>query len=352
MNKLQASSRRLPALSLLSVFCILCGFSTSSQAAFTKLGMSGAQFLKIGVGRPTGMGDAFVAVADDASATYWNPAGIALIDKNEFLFNHIDWISDINHEYVAFVAPTTAGNFGFAVTALTMGDIEETTIDEEQGTGRTFTASDLCLGITYARRFSDKFSFGASAKVMQEQVWDMVSPGVAFDFGVHYNTGWRSLRLGMAISNFGPDVRFSGKQLQFDYDPAWEWPWTRTPLAGELLTETYPLPVLFRFGAAYDVLDTKNMRLTAAADLVHYNDVNEKVNLGLEYNIYGFKLRGGYVLNTDAAYADELGWSSGLSAGAGIALRPFSRLNLELDYGYRNLARLGASHRLNIGVRF
>jgi len=352
MKKTQSSKSKVQTALLSAVLALILVAPVTSHAVFTKLGMSGAQFLKIGVGRSTGMGDAFVAIADDASAAYWNPAGLAMIPGNEFFASHIDWFSDVSHEYVSFVAPTSVGSFGFAVTALTMGDIEVTTVDSAQGTGKTYSASDVAFGVTYSRKFTDKFSFGLTTKVLQERVWDMSSSGVGFDFGVYYNTGVSNLRLAMAISNFGPDIRFTGKQLQFTYTPEGGWPWTVTPLDGELVTETYSLPVTFRFGAAYDIIAKENQRLTAAADLAHFNDVNEKVNVGLEYALYGFSLRGGYVLNTDFDYAGDLGWSNGLSAGAGVTLKPFGRTQIGLDYGYRNLGRLGPSHRVNLNVRF
>ena len=349
------SEIRSPKYLLVLIALMLALLPATGQAVFTKLGMAGAQFLKIGVGRPTGMGDAFAAVADDASATFWNPAGIALVDNRELLLNHIDWISDVTHEYISFVAPTAAGNFGFAVTALRMGNIEETSLEEPQGTGRVFTASDLAFGVTYARKFTDKFSFGATVKGIQERIWDMTASDIAFDFGVHFNTGLKSLRLGMAISNFGPDTRYTGNQLQFDYaDPGWTWPWTRTPAAGELLTQTYALPVLFRFGVAYNLIGAKDMKLTAAADLMHYNDVNEKIGVGVEYALYGFKLRAGYIINADASYTQSIGASNGLSAGAGVDVTPFGKNNMKfgVDYGYRNLGRLGNSHRVNMNIRF
>ena len=331
---------------LLTVFCSLL------PAEFTKLGIAGAQFLKIGVGRSTGMGDAFVAVADDASATYWNPAGLALIPHNELLVSHVEWIAGVRHEYVSLVTPTAAGSFGFALTALSMGPIEETTIDDPQGTGQTFTASDVAFGVSYARRLTEKFTFGATAKVLQQSIWDMTAAGVAFDFGVHYNTGLRNLRLAMAISNFGPDLKYGGKQLQFDYTPDINWPWSQAPLTGELVTETYALPILFRFGLAYDLVSAPRTRVTVAADLVHYNDVNEKVDAGVEADLYGLRLRAGYILNTDAGYAGELGWEDGLSAGAGVAVHPFGKTALNIDYGYRNMGRLGPTHRIGLSIGF
>ncbi|MGQ9708716.1 MAG: PorV/PorQ family protein [bacterium] len=334
------------------ISCLGLIFAQPGFTAFTKVGMAGLSFLKIGVGRSTGMGEAFVAIADDASAAYWNPAGLALVNSRAVLVNHIDWITDINHEFLCAVVPTRAGNIALSVTALSLGQFEETTIDQYQGTGRTFTGTDVALAVSYARMFTDKLAFGLSAKVLSERIWDVGTTGIAFDFGVHYNTGWRNLRLGMAIANFGPDLHYSGNQLNFTHDPDWEWPWTREPIPATYLTETFPLPVLFRFGIAYDLFRDENNALTGAIDLNHFNDVNEKVNMGLEYRIQGFYLRAGYIFNTDVHYAGDIGWSTGISFGAGFRVRPVSVFTLGLDYGYRNLARLGMSHRLSLCLEF
>ncbi len=337
----------------IAFLCVLVlGTFASSQAAFAKIGMAGLTFLKIGVGRSTGMGDAFVAVADDATAAYWNPAGLALVSGRQALVNHIDWIADVSHEYVAVVLPAGQGNLGINVTALSMGKMEETTLERYQGTGTFFTGTDLALGVSYARMVTEKLCFGLTAKVLSERIWDVGATGAAFDLGVHYNTGWRNLRLAMAIANFGPDLSFHGSQLNFMHDPDWEWPWTREPIPGTYLTENFSLPVIFRFGVAYDFINDENSRLTGAADLNHYNDVNEKVNLGLEYVYRILSLRGGYIVNTDASYASDLGIRAGLSAGMGLKLKPAENLGLTLDYSYRDLARLGGSHRFTLLVDF
>ena len=336
----------------LSFVLIALSLPSSAEAAFAKVGMAGLPFLKIGVGRCTGMGEAFTAVADDATAAFWNPAGLALVRTRQAIVNHIDWVTDINHEYLSLVVPTRAGNIGVAVTALSLGEFEETTIDTFQGTGRTFTGTDLALGVSYARMFTDKLSFGLTAKVVSEQIWNVGTAGAAFDFGVHYNTGWRNLRLGMSIVNFGPDLKYSGGLLNFTHDPNWSWPWTREAIPGTYLTETFPLPVTFRFGMAYDFFHTDNTYLTAALDLNHFNDVNEKVNFGLEYRYSVVSLRGGYILNTDFDYAADVGWTTGITAGAGFRVKPTPKLGLTLDYNYRDLGRLGGSHRVTLAVDF
>ncbi|MEO0079091.1 MAG: PorV/PorQ family protein [candidate division WOR-3 bacterium] len=327
--------------------------STPALGGFAKkVGTAGLPFLKIGVGRCTGMGEAFVAVADDATAAYWNPAGLALTQARQVVLNHIDWIADVNHEYLAFVAPTAAGNFGLSVTALSLGQFEETTIDNYQGTGRRFTGADFAVGLSYARMITDKMAFGLTAKTVSEKIWDVGTTGIAFDFGIHYNTGWRNLRLAMAMANFGPDLHYSGSQLNFTHYPDWEWPWTREPIPATYLTETFPLPTIFRFGAAYELFRNTKSALTAAIDLNHFNDVNEKVNLGLEYSLSRFSLRAGYILNTDPTYARDLGLETGISLGTGFKVQPTSGFSLSLDYGYRNLGRLGMSHRLTLGIGF
>jgi hypothetical protein len=352
--KSQKTEVRSQKSGLLTLSLVLAALSllAPAEAVFTKIGMAGLPFLKIGVGRCTGMGEAFVAVADDATAAFWNPAGLALVQKRQALVNHIDWVADINHEYLVFVTPTRAGNIGVSVTALSLGDFEETTIDTFQGTGRIFTGTDLALGISYARMFTDKLSFGLTAKIVSEQIWNVGTAGAAFDFGVHYNTGWRNLRLAMAIVNFGPDLSYSGGLLNFTHDPGWSWPWSREPIPGTYLTETFPLPVTFRFGMAYDLFRKDNSYLTAAADLNHFNDVNEKVNMGFEYSYKPVSVRAGYILNTDFSYAGDMGWSTGLSAGAGFRFTPTPGMGLNFDYNYRDLGRLGGSHRLTLAVDF
>lgn len=339
-------------LLLLATLCLL--LTTPAYGTFTKLGMAGMQFLKLGVGRATGMGDAFVAIADDASATYWNPAGLALLKNREIILNHIDWILETRHEYLTGAFPTNLGTFGFALTSVNYGDFEETTIDQYQGTGRTFGASDLAFGASFARMFTDKFAFGVSVKVMQQQIWDMSTSAVAFDFGTHYNTGWKNLRLAMAIANFGPDALFSGKQLDFEvaHRDDWTWPQTYQPLPATYKTEKFPLPIIFRFGFASDFFNNEKTRLTFAADLAHYNDVNEKVNFGLEYKFMNFLVRGGYILNTDMDYADQIEWRTGLSFGGGITVTPIPNLNLGVDYAYRDMGRLGPSHRMTLNIGY
>ena len=103
-----------------------------SSSNVTKVGITAAPFLEIGVGaKAYGMGGAFVATANDASALYWNPSGIARLPRSEGTFVHIDWLADINFDYIGFVLPTgRIGSFGLSVTSLSMDDMLGSQLEE------------------------------------------------------------------------------------------------------------------------------------------------------------------------------------------------------------------------------
>ncbi len=236
---------------------------------FSKVGTTAAQFLKIGVGRATGMGEAFSAIANDASASYFNPAGLAQLTRKEAFINHIDWISDLSHEYVSVALPiNNLGVLAFSVTALTMGNMERLWIDdpatvirEDDSTGLYFSAMDMALAVTYARQITDKLSFGFTGKAISQTIYNMSASGAALDLGLLYHTGFKSLRLAAAVTNFGSSMSFSGLAIEFQ-DTSYQ----IKPRARYVTTAT-PMPTTFRFGLAYDILEMPDNQLTLAADM-------------------------------------------------------------------------------------
>src|SRR5258705_3115193 len=143
---------------------------------FEKVGTFDGQFLKIGVGaRAAAMGGAFVGVADDASSLFWNAAGIARIDpeKSELTLNHANWPAEMSFDQVGYVfdVKRIPGAFGVHARSLSMQPMVETTAyqpDPNVGTGRTFDAGYMSVGLTYARSFTDKFSAGLTANFINE----------------------------------------------------------------------------------------------------------------------------------------------------------------------------------------
>jgi hypothetical protein len=355
-------------------------------ADFAKLGTSGAQFLKIGVGRGAAMGEAFVAVVDDASATYWNPAGLAGIMSRQVSLQHNEWIADIRHEYLTVALPLgTFGTMGISVTALTMGEMEiltvddpNTTIREDTGTGEYFNAADFAVGFSFGRMFTDRLAAGVTIKAVQEIVWDMSATGIAADFGIHYNTGWQGLRIGASMHNFGADIKFTGRQIDIGMAP--EYPDNDNPLEYDEVpisyrTSPFSLPLLFRFGLAFNPIENDASRLTVALDLNHPNDNYETINLGLEYGYLNTVfLRVGYkaYLNLDYLKAmtggeptfDDEGeivsyewgedtWEmlNNLTAGVGFNLKA-GTMGIRVDYAYMNKGILNATHRIGLTLLF
>lgn len=338
------------ALALLAVLAV-----QPSYGAFSKVGTTGAAFLKISVGRPTGMGDAFTAIADDPTAAFFNPAGLAHLGKRQIMLNHIQWIAGMNHEYLSGVLPISGiGTVALNVTSLSTGNMEQTLIDnpnsparEDMGTGLVFSGNNLAVGLSYARLITEKLSFGFGVKSVTEQIWNSTASGVGVDVGLLYNTGWRNLRIGAAVTNFGPDLSFSGLNLDFVDSTI------KTKPPASYKSTPSPLPVTFRFGLGYDIINTTSNKLVIDVDLVHPSDINETINAGIEYGYAGqYFIRTGYIFNTDASYTADIGVSQGLSAGAGIAFTPIPNLSMKLDYGYRNQGFLGNTHRLALLVGF
>lgn len=353
--------RRYTAL-MLAAAVLLGATSAWAEPSFSKVGFSGMQFLKIGAGaRGTAMGGAYTAVADDATALYWNPAGIARLRTIDAAFCHTDWLVDINNEYVACVIPGgLLGNFGISASFLSMGDMQRTEIDdittiarEDEGEGLpTFSSSDVALALTYARSLTNKFSVGLTTKYVREKIAELSAGGLAFDVGTHYMTGFRTLRIGMAIVNFSAETAFSGTDLEREWSDT-SWPSNYTGNPWEIKSQSFPMPLQFKLGAAYDFKFGSDHALTTSAEMIHPNDGSEKVLVGLEYAwknpIISLALRGGYKYDPD--WYETKGGMDNMSAGMGISRR-FGPSKISVDYAYTNMGYLENVHRFSLGLGF
>ena len=288
---------------------------------FEKVGTIGEQFLKIGVGaRASAMGGAFASVADDASAVYWNPAGVARITRSVIAINHADWVTDISFSEVGYVFDPryVPGMMAVHVRSLYMPEQAVRTVTRPEGTGEKFDCGDIAAGITYARSLTDKFSAGITFNYIDSSLADQHSSAYAFDFGTLYDTGFQSLRIGMAIQNIGSEMQF--------------------------IDDTVKLPTIFRVGMSLSVYENAQFRVLSAADFSHPPDNNERANIGTEVGYKDFLyLRGGYGFGFDA---------EGLSAGLGFKVPTSLNSEATVDYAFSDMSYLGGVHRISVDFRF
>jgi hypothetical protein len=301
-----------------------------------RVGISTAQFLKIGIGpRAVGMGEAYVAVADDIESLYYNPAGIALFERQAVFFSHTQWVVDVQLEYTGAVYHLDGSNtVGVAITYLHTDDMKETTELQPFGTGRMFSFADFMIGFTYARNMTDQFSFGVTTKFMQETIADLTMNAVLFDLGTYYKTGWHSTRFAVSVSNFGSDMSPTGMSIMTNLTNQ------QTEVSSY---QSFAPPTIFRIGLASELLERPNHRVTGAIQLNHPNDNAENINFGVEYWWNEtLALRGGF----KTAQAEET-----FSLGVGLHF-PITMADFRLDFAHTQFGRLGNVNRFAVQLMF
>jgi hypothetical protein len=327
------------ALVLVGTFC-----TVQLRADNPNLGTAGAQFLKIPAGaRAAGMSAAYVSNANDASSLFWNPAGIVNVRSTGFTFSHTSWWASIQINQAAFVQSfEDVGSIGVSITSLGMDKMEVTTEDMPEGTGQTFDAQDLMVGLSFARKLTESFSVGVSAKYVQQRIWNESASGVAFDIGTQYRIGFRDLTLGMSMTNFGGDLSYGGRDLAVKYDIDPRNP-TERLVPATLAPDDYPLPLHFQVGLSISPYLSDEFSVLVAADVAHPNDNRERVNVGTEIDLFHrLFLRAGYRFGYDVEKA---------TLGAGVSL-PLGDVNITVDYAYGMYDLLPNISWLSLGITF
>lgn len=324
---------------------IVAAMAGAVSAEQSKVGAAGAQFLEIGVGsKYQGMAEASAATVGDVYAMYWNPAGLVAVESWQVGFTNVDWLLDINLNYVAMAKHfEEVGVFGASVTVLSMGDQEITTVLQQDGTGENYNASSFAIGLSFARQLTNRFAFGSSVKYIGEEIGQVNSKGFAFDFGTLLYTGFRSLRIGMSITNMGPNLHFTGNALRVPYDDR-SGDGSNSPVDAELRTNPYNLPLTFRLGMAYDWEMGPKSVVTIAGEFKRPNDQEQVGSLGAQVAFdEKFFLRGGYKINYDE---EKLAFGGGLMTNIG------GDSQLIIDYAWQDFGRLESAQRFSVGFTF
>lgn len=329
-----------------AILFLLCSTLLFSQ---TKVGSTAAQFLGVPVGpRAISMGGAFVATANDVTSLYWNPAGASRMEANSALFANTRWFADIDYNWAGAVLNLgRLGALGMSITYLDYGEMEVTTLAEQDGTGEFFSANDMALALTYAMNLTDRFSIGGTVKYVNQKIWNSSASGVALDLGVLFLSDIYGLRIGASITNFGTDMKIDGKDLyvQHDIDPNIFG--NNDQILATLNTDAFPMPLTFRVGLAMDVLDLEDHRFTLGVDALHPNDNAESLNVGAEYVFNNLiAIRAGY----KSLFLDNT--EDGLTLGVGLNYDFSPGLGFFLDYAYQDFGILDYTQHFAIGVKF
>jgi len=322
------------------LFMIVLLASTSVYGGdFNRAGRTALQFLKIGIGaRSAGSGEACIANMDGSNAVFWNAAAITGVRRADASFDYTTWIGGINFTS-GVVGYRFSSSTVFAVDYISMnyGDIDEALVTSPTGnldtrTGDTFTGSDLSIGFTIAKKFTDKLSIGLRTKYLREDLFTYSTSLLAFDVGTYYETGWKGIRLAMSAQNFAAQAR-----------------WIHTRIKQQ---QQYEIPLLFRIGTSIDLIGGQDLvfggnpdknRLTVNIDAIHSNDYAERFNIGMEYWLFDrFGLRSGYRMNR----------AEGQWAVGGSLKTKVSTVQLILDYAYVDYDYLNSVHRFSTYFSF
>ncbi|MFQ5823715.1 MAG: PorV/PorQ family protein [bacterium] len=274
---------------------------------------TGLAFLKLGVGgRASGLGEAYSAVADEATATYWNPAGLAFISRPQLAFTHTEWIQDISNDFLAFVFPIFRGAIGLSFYSNNVGGIQRRVNPSAEPLG-TVEAHDIAFGVSYGHSFNSAIKGGITVKYLYEKIFIESAAGFAFDFGVNYKPFENNLRIALAVQNLGS--------------------------MGKLLGESIDLPKTLRVGVAYLVeVESIGGGILLAVDGVKVFETEFRGNFGAEIQLKEqLALRFGYQTGFD---------EKGLGGGFGINI---SRYHLEYGLTPFN-SNLGDTHRFSFGL--
>jgi hypothetical protein len=296
-------------------------------------------FLKIGVGaRAVALGEAFTSIADDATAMYWNPAGLALLREKRVHFTHTDWPAEIDYENAILTIPLPSWDMGMGVhVASVRTTLDYTTEVEPLPNGRTFSYSDFLLGVGLAREFTDRFSFGFNLKYVREDLASEVGGSIihswAADVGTMFHLPYRGFRMTMAWSNMGPDFHPPGKY--FSYPPG------EDPV--EVGYQAFSPASIFAFGASIEPLQHRYARLLTTVQFDHPADTAERLKMGAELWLANIlALRSGW-----NPRADEMQFSAGFGIRGG-----FGNTFLNIDYAYTDGQALGRVDRFSVEMEF
>jgi hypothetical protein len=353
MRKSRIFSQYLILLAMMVT--LIPSMSRTQERTDAKLAQTGLKFLSVGLGaRQAALADAFTASEGNSTSMFYNPAGMARLGGlADISVGQVNWIADIKQSYASVAFSPASGDYGVIGLSFQYSDYGEiqSTILANNTQGYLDVGSihpnAYAVGLGYARALSDKFSVGANVKYVRQdlgvgvtQASPILDPTgsvsgvsidasnknaldvIAFDFGLLYRTGFKSLTIGMAVRNFAREVTYQ--------------------------KESFQLPLAFRLGVAMNVFDltgfdreTQSLNITVDAE--HPRDYPEQIKVGAEYVfMHMISARVGYI-----GPADEHSISYGLGFNLAMAGTQFG-----LDYAYTPFGIFSNAQRFSLRFGF
>lgn len=288
-------------------------------------GTTAAAFLKIPAGaRAQGLGGSHVAAAADSEAMFWNPAGLARLEKaglSDASFGYGALLETSYAGTMAYARPLSAdrGAFGVSLTYFSQSSIQGYGVRGDPEA--SFTPKDYALSGAYGRKLG-RVLLGGGLKVIRSELADVSGTGFAADFGVQServtDVGEGALDLGASILNFGPPLKMG--------------------------SSSDPLPCILRGGSLWHISPTVNALLDGNFPV----DGDPFVGFGLEADLpvqesFKASFRGGY----NTRNASDIEGLAGMSLGFGVTVYRF-----RLDYAWVPMGDLGSTHRVTMGLKF
>lgn len=292
--------------------------SAYSKNVNASAGTSSFAFLKINVGgRAVGMGGAYTGLADDESALYYNPAGIAVIEEPRFIAEYHNYFVGLQSGFGGYVWPMGHGRVAaIHVSYLNYGEFTQT--DQAGNVEGTFGGGDFMLAGSFALRRTRQFMLGATAKFIYEKIQDYTATGLAVDLGVRYASNRDRHSVGLMIQNLGSQLSSLG------------------------VGEKEGLPTTLRAGLS---THPRGLNSVLTADIILPFDNDVQVAIGAEYfNLKPLYLRMGwnsFGSNFRSDYSDN--GLAGLSFGIGLDYK-----TMQFSYAFTPAADLGDSHRVTL----
>ncbi|MEA2077819.1 MAG: PorV/PorQ family protein [Candidatus Marinimicrobia bacterium] len=322
---------------------------SSVAIAQDKVGTTAANFLNIPIGgKAISMGGAYTAISDDPTALFWNPGAMSRNGKSDVYTSITNYFVDSQHTWFsAQYMLTSSDAIGVSLNSLNYGDWEKvTTVENPDGTGEYWQASDMALGLSYSRNMTDRFSIGATVKYIHQQIYNETASTVALDLGLLFITQFNGLQIGASIRNFGGTLEMRGRDLlmQVDLDP--ESQGNNENIVSFLKTDKWSIPLSYVIGFSMPVIDRGWNRLVLAADVMRPINDAQTINLGADWRIADIiSLRAGY---QSLLKADR---ENGLTLGVGVDIE-ISGLAIVFDYSFQYFGTLGMLNTTSLAVTF